>query len=601
MKKIHMICMALLSLTVLSALEISHMEPPNWWAGMQRDTVNILVYGNDFSGWEAEVGSGCAKLLHADVYPNSQFYALTLKIKKAGECPIVFTNSITGEKIEEVFPVYKKSRHSIQSIDASDVVYLLMPDRFADGDEENNIVPGHQDPLRRKHKWGRRGGDLQGVIDHLDYLEELGVTVLWMTPVYENNYINCYHGYTPTNTYAVDPFLGTLDTYKDLVESCHARGIKIIQDHIVNHLSPSHPIAQNPPSPEWINGSIDSHENCNYRIMDITDIYATPEQRAFPTTGWFAGYLADMNMKHPAVVDYWINHAIWWVETLGLDGIREDTYAYSDLEGLSRWAKEIKREYPELFIVGEIMDFDCTRLAYYFNTSQDNYLSSIADFGFSSLIYQLIVEDLPLSEFYRGIANDFIYRDPNMMLTFMDNHDMGRFFSSVNGNVSDYLNAFTLIFGMRGIPQIYYGNEIGMSGGHDPENRNEFPGGFSYTDHNAFEVLGRTLEENLIFDQFKAFTAIRKDHPGLFTATMIHNLQKDVYLVYRYDDKTKTGLLIAYNRSKKYRQVSFRRCVQEKYSHIEKIKAPLSGEINIDLDVGTISLPGKETVMLLLK
>ncbi|MBN2781001.1 MAG: cyclomaltodextrinase N-terminal domain-containing protein [Candidatus Marinimicrobia bacterium] len=601
MKNLHKLVLLALCLKLLPALEITHFEPPNWWADMERDTVSVLVYGDDFTRWQASLKSPAARLIDASAYPERHYFNLTLKIRKSGECPVLFTNPATGEKLTMRFPVLPREAHTVRTIDASDVVYLLMPDRFADGDKGNNHIPGHKDPLRAGHRWGRRGGDLRGVMDHLDYLVELGVTALWMTPVYENDYINCYHGYTPTQTYAVDPHLGTTDTYKELAAACRERGIKLIQDHIVNHIAPTHPIAVNPPSPEWLNGSLTEHENCNYRIMDITDVYGSEEQRSLPVKGWFAGYLADMNMEHPPVVDYWIQHAIWWIETVGLDGIRQDTYAYSDLEGLSRWANELKREYPGLFIVGEIMDFDRTRLAYFFNDRQNNYLSSIADFGFSSMIYQLIVENIAPEEFYREVSNDHIYRDPNMMLTFMDNHDMGRFYSAVGGDLSAYLNAYTLLFGMRGIPQIYYGNEIGMSGGHDPENRREFPGGFDNADHNAFLQSGRTDRENRIFDQFRAFTDLRKHYPSLFTGPMRHALLDEVYCVIRRDEGSGTALFLAYNASGTSREVSLAQVLKGNYVSADTIKSPLNGSALLDLQNRTLVLPAKESLMLILK
>jgi glycosidase len=535
-----------------------------------------------------------------EIYPNTAYCRLTLKIKKAGKGRIIFRNAESGETRECSFPVRERTGERPRKITPADVVYLLMPDRFADGDTANNAIPGHKDPVRRDHRWGRRGGDLQGVMEHLDYLEELGITALWMTPVYENDYINCYHGYTPTDTYGVEPFLGSLQLYGDLVSACRERGIKVIMDHIVNHVAPSHPIAQDPPSPEWINGSIEDHENCNYRIMDITDIYGPAEQCKLPTEGWFAGYLADMNMRHPAVVDYWITHAVWWVESAGVDGIRQDTYAYSDLGGMRRWAKELKREYQELFIVGEIMEFDRTRMAYFFNAGQENHLSSVTDFPFSSLIYQLIAEGLPLEDFYREVANDFIYRDPDMMMTFMDNHDMPRFYSAVGGGLRDYLNAWTLLFSMRGIPQIYYGDEIGMSGDHDPDNRKVFPGGFPDAQRNAFSAGGRTERENRIFGQFKAFTLLRKEHPELFLHPMRHDLRNGVYLVWR-SDGVGNALLTAYNPGGINREVSYSRLESRVRTAYREIKAPLEGAAHIDPGAARIFVPAGETVSWLLR
>ena len=282
-----------------------------------------------------------------------------------------------------------------------------------------------------------------------------------------------------------------------------------------------------------------------------------------------------------------------------LDGIREDTYAYSDLDGLSRWAKELKREYPDLYLVGEIMDFDRVRLSYYFNDGTKNYLSSIADFGFSSEIYQLIVENKPIGEFYRDLANDFIYTDPNMMLTFLDNHDMGRFYSAVLGDNQKYLNALTLLFSMRGIPQLYYGNEIGMLGGHDPENRDEFPGGFGYGNPNAFDEEGRSENENLIYDQIKAFTGIRKEHPAIFNAKMKHDLQNDIYFVSRSDGKY--TMLMAYNPGNKTESAYFGSIVSGKIMKIDWVKGPLKGEAKIKVTDKKIIVPPGEAVMVILK
>ncbi|MEA2077815.1 MAG: alpha-amylase family glycosyl hydrolase [Candidatus Marinimicrobia bacterium] len=601
MKRALIIILLLFAFNAGFALEISHAEPPNWWNDMEHDTLKILVFGDDFTGWQASTKAKNVKLIHKTVYDDPHYYGLTLKVKKAGDLTINFNHPAKDKTVKLLYSIHERQEHKIMNIDGSDVVYLLMPDRFADGDKGNNDIPWHQDPLRPEHQWGRRGGDIQGVIDHLDYLEELGITALWMTPVYENNYINCYHGYTPTNSYKIDPFLGDFEIYHNLIDECHERGIKVIQDHIVNHIAPTHPLAVNPPSSDWINGTTEEHEGCNYRILDITDSYGPEEQREFPVKGWFAGYLTDMNMANPEVVDYFIHHAIWWIETMKLDGIREDTYAYSDINGLNRWAKELKREYPDLFIVGEIMDFDRTRLSYYFSEGRENYLSSIADFGFSSEIYQLIVENKSINEFHREIANDFIYRDPNMMLTFLDNHDMGRFYSAVISDEQRYLNALTLLFGMRGIPQLYYGDEIGMLGGYDPKNRMKFPGGFGYSMNNAFSKEGRTDEENLIFDQIKAFTTIRKKYPAIFTANMIHDLQHDIYLVSRKDPQSGKTLLLAYNSSLKTQEVSFANIIVDQKKDYFNIKLPLRGKMNIDLENKMIVVPGSETIMMILE
>lgn len=601
MRKIQLLVLSVfVYISTLCALDIQRIEPPNWWEGMEKDTLSLLIYGDDFQNWDIVKTSRHIKLISAEAYANQKYYKAVIQVRRSGVAHLEFRHIYSNETKIVDFPIYSRSSWSPMGIDGRDVVYLLMPDRFANGDASNDSIAEHQDPVRPKHRWGRRGGDLRGVMDHVDYLKELGVTALWMTPVYENNYINCYHGYTPTDLYAVEPHFGSMDEYAELVKLCHENGIKIIQDHIVNHIAPNHPIAMDPPNVNWINGTLKNHETCNYRIQDVTDAYAVDEKKRIPVEGWFAGYLADMDLTNPEVVEYWVNHAVWWAETFHLDGIREDTYAYSDLAGLSDWGRAVKREYPDLYLIGEIMEFDRTRLAYFFRDGLENGLDGVTDFGVSSQIYQLILEDLPVQEFYENIANDFIYKDPNKMLVFMDNHDMGRFFSACKENVTDYINAFTLIFSIRGIPQIYYGNEIGMSGGHDPENRKEFPGGFPGHGENAFSAEERTVLQAEIHDAFKNFCHIRSKYPGLFRSSMTHDHNEDIYLLAREDAENHLMLITAYNTSGRPRQISCRGVADNKKLMLKSIlKAPREGDVKVDKKNDLITLPPKGSAMIL--
>jgi glycosidase len=502
------------------------------------------------------------EIIDQKIYSDTSYYKLTIKVIKSGKYSFEFTNGTFFNKNNANFEfiIREKKKRIIPNINAADVVYLLMVDRFSDGNLGNNKIKNHKDPIRIEHKWGRKGGDLDGIINHLDYLVDLGITTLWLTPIYENNYVNCYHGYTPTDLYKVEPHFGNLSTYKELIDKCHEHNIKVIQDHIINHISPSHPLAKNPPNPDWINGTNKNHHNCNYEINDITNYYGIQKKRDYTQSGWFAGYLTDMNLKNPDVVEYFITHAIWWIEKAQLDGIREDTFLYSDRIGSTNFVRGIKKEYPQIFVVGETMEFNREKLSYFFNNNPklNNHLSSVTDFAFSSLIYKLITDEITVQEFYDELSNDFIYRKPNMMLTFMDNHDMGRFFSDVDEDISQYLSAFTLIFGLRGIPQIYYGDEIGMTGTNDPNNRKEFPGGFSYTEHNSFYDSTRTENENIIYDQFKKLINFRKKHPSLFLNKMKHViLDVSVYLAIRENNNQQ--LLIFYNDNENFETINLHR------------------------------------------
>ena len=543
-------------------MEINKVEPPSWWSGMNKDTVQLLIYGDDFTNYYVKNAPSGIEIIDQKIYSDPSYYKLTLKVIKSGKYSFEFTNGTFFNKNNANFEfiVREKKKRIIPNINAADVVYLLMVDRFSDGNLGNNEIKNHKDPIRIEHKWGRKGGDLDGIINHLDYLVDLGITTLWLTPIYENNYVNCYHGYTPTDLYKVDPHFGNLSTYKELIDKCHEHNIKVIQDHIINHMSPSHPLAQNPPNPDWINGTNKNHHNCNYEINDITNYYGIQKKRDYTQSGWFAGYLTDMNLKNPDVVEYFITHAIWWIEKAQLDGIREDTFLYSDRIGSTNFVRGIKKEYPQIFVVGETMEFNREKLSYFFNNNPklNNHLSSVTDFAFSSLIYKLITDEITVQEFYDELSNDFIYRKPNMMLTFMDNHDMGRFFSDVDEDISQYLSAFTLIFGLRGIPQIYYGDEIGMTGAHDPNNRKEFPGGFSYNEHNSFYDSTRTENENIIYNQFKKFINFRKKHPSLFLNKMKHViLDVSVYLAIRENNNQQ--LLIFYNDNKNFETINLHR------------------------------------------
>ncbi len=520
---------------------IHKIEPPNWWEGMKLNEIQLMVYGENLDNVNAafEKGGPSVKKIHQQ--KNNSYLFIDIELPQSlqpKEYLLTFTKG--GNKLEVKYPIMKRepSDNKHQGFDKKDVLYLITPDRFVNGDEKNDNIPGFRDSLNRTHIIGRHGGDLQGIINKLDYLKNLGITAIWCTPLVENNTAISYHGYSATNHYEIDPRFGSNELYKTLVDEAHRRGLKVIFDHVSNHVSIDHPWVNNPPMDDWFNGLVDNHLQIMHDKMSYADLYSDSLTILSLSKGWFAPYLPDLNQSNFYVGNYIVQNTIWWIEFSGIDGLREDTYPYADQKFLSEWAAEIFNEYPDFNIVGEVWTGEPAFLAYYqsgsfFSREFDSNLPSITDFGIRDVLADYASNKANLYKIYETFAKDFIYPNPDKLVVFVDNHDIVRLMYLAEGNLEKVKNVLTMLLTTRGIPQILYGTEIGMVGDEDHGLiRSDFPGGFPGDDRDAFATEGRTDRENEIFNFVREILSLRKNYKALSEGQMLHFPPIDNFYVY---------------------------------------------------------------------
>ena len=440
-----------------------------------------------------------------------------------------------------VYPILKRetSTNFYQGFNQDDAIYLIMPDRFANGDVSNDFVSGYDDNLQNEFSQARHGGDIAGVISKLDYIKDLGFSTIWLTPVVENNTFRSYHGYSATDFYKVDPRFGTFDLYKNFVNEAHNKGLKVIMDHVANHIAIDHAWINNLPTQDWINGSVKNHLQANHHKMVFSDMHADSSTINHVQEGWFVDYMPDLNHKNKFLANYIIQNTIWWVESTGIDGIREDTYPYCDQKFMANWAKAIITEYPTLNIVGEVWTGDPALLSGYQSGNKlrdfDSNLPSLTDFGMRDVLVNFLAGRESIYKFYTTLASDYLYPDVNKLVTFVDNHDVGRAMFYADSDIEKFKIAFHLLFTTRGIPQVFYGTEIGIKENEDHGTlRKNFIGGFPDDERNAFTKIGRTEDENEIFDFFQQMLKLRKEHPALAKGKLIHfPPENGVYLYFK--------------------------------------------------------------------
>ncbi|MBI5470846.1 MAG: cyclomaltodextrinase C-terminal domain-containing protein [Ignavibacteriae bacterium] len=551
---------------------------------MKTNRIQLMVYGENLSDLRATSRSPSLRILKTHT-PSASHAFIDIQIlnsAKPGSHRLQFASRLGTAEI--AFPLLKREANSTrhQGFDQRDVVYLITPDRFANGDTTNDDIADMPDSVNRAEPFARHGGDLQGIANKLDYFRDLGVTALWLNPVVENNTRRAsYHGYAVTDLYSIDARFGSNEQYGTLVSEAHKRGLKVILDHVNNHISIDHPWMQNLPTPDWLNGTPAKHEKPYHSKAEIHDIHSDSVARSRATLGWFSDGMPDLNQRQPFVANYLIQNTIWWIEYSGLDGIREDTYPYVDPTFSARWCSAILNEYPTLNIVAESWIQDPAYLApyqrhNYFPKRSDPQLPALLDFGFFDASMRAFADSGKIESVFDCLAKDFLYADPTNLMTFLDNHDITRIAYRVGGDNKRLKLALMLLLTTRGIPQILYGTEIGMMGGPDHGRlRADFPGGFPGDVVNAFTAQGRTAYENDIFDFTRLLLRIRKEHPVLQTGELLHfRPVKDVYVYFRILKGER--ILIALNHRREHQIVSL-----EQYEHqlpnVVKLREILSG------------------------
>ncbi len=551
-------CIALSASAQIPTFE--RIEPANWWVGMNNPKLQLIVHGNRIADREVSLSYPGVVLdkVHKTENPNYLFLDLNIsKETKAGEFDITFARK--GAKpirVKYALLHREKSENRAQGVTNQDFIYLIMPDRFANGDPSNDVIPGmNETSLNRDSMYLRHGGDLQGIINHLDYLQDLGVTTLWLNPVLENNQPKTsYHGYANTENYKIDRRYGSNALYKELVDKLHERGMKMIKDLVHNHVGTEHWTIKDKPFSDWVH-QWPAFTKTTYKDQVLFDPYAAEVDRKQMTDGWFDRHMPDMNQESEFVKNYFTQSHIWWIEYSGLDGFRLDTYAYNNAAYMAEWAKAITAEYPRFTFFGETWVHGLPNQAYFtegetVNQTFDSGLQSVTDFqalwGITEAINGKFGWNEGVNKLYTTIASDFIYQDPTRLVVFLDNHDLGRFYSIVGEDLKKYKSALTWLLTTRGIPQIYYGGEILMTGFTNPDGlvRLDFKGGWAGDLQNKFAASGRTEQENESFNYIKKLANYRKNSTALQTGGLMQYVPENgVYVYFRFNSE-KTVMVI---------------------------------------------------------
>ena len=571
-----MILAALFSIGVIAEEEdkIKRIEPLFWWVGMENPELQVMVYGDDIAELQPTIdypGVQLKRTIHVE-NPNYLFLDLYIHNQaQPGTFDIRFQRN--GQTVKR-HPYELRARNQKpddhQGFNNSDVIYLVTPDRFANGNPNNDEVPSLIEGKNREFKGGRHGGDIQGIINHLDYIDRMGYTALWLNPVLENDMADhSYHGYATTDYYQVDARMGSNELYKKLSHQAKERGIKLIMDMIPNHCGSNHWWMEDPPSDNWVHYQ-DSFQITNHRRTTVRDPHAAKADHKKFTHGWFVSAMPDMNQDNPLMANYLIQNSIWWVEYADLSGIRVDTYPYSGKKFMARWTCRMMEEYPNLNIVGEEWSLNPAVVAYWQQGKEnpDGYTSclpSLMDFPLHNGLISALNEEEGWNsgwiKAYEALSNDFQYADPDNLVIFPDNHDMSRFFTQVGEDYGLYKLGISYVLTMRGIPQIFYGTEILMANpGTDAHGiiRSDFPGGWPGDQTNAFTGKGLSPQKKAAQDFMKKLLNWRKQKEVIHTGRLMHFAPENgVYVYFRYNDNNK--VMVVLNKSKKSRQLDLSR------------------------------------------
>ncbi|WP_407430302.1 glycoside hydrolase family 13 protein [Arcticibacter sp.] len=590
--------------------DLERIEPSFWWVGMNNPKLQLVVHGKGIASREVKLNHTGVTLsqVHKVESPNYLFLDLLVA---ADAKPGKFNIEFQGKNQKKLSYTYElkerdKSSNRILGVTNKDFIYLIMPDRFANGDKRNDVIKGMQETtLNRDSMYYRHGGDIQGIINNLDYLEDLGVTALWLNPVLENDQPKTsYHGYANTENYKIDPRFGDNALYKKLVDESHARGMKVIKDLVHNHFGSQHWILKDMPSKDWVHNWPEFTKS-SFKDQVLFDPYASEADRKIMTDGWFDGHMPDLNQNNELVKNYLTQSHIWWIEYAGLDGFRLDTYAYNDPEFMAEWAKLIKAEYPRFTFFAETWVHGIPNQTFFtqgntINRGFDTELPGVTDFqtlwGINETLNGKFGWNEGVNKLYTTIASDFMYQDATRNVVFLDNHDLSRFYSVVGEDFDDFKSGIAWLLTTRGIPQLYYGTEILMKNFSNPDGlvREDFKGGWAGDKENKFTAQGRTQKENEAFGFVRTLANYRKNNEVLQTGKLMQYVPENgIYVYFRYNaDKT---VMIIMNTNDTASDLSLKRFYERLDGFTQAVNIISSQKIN---SLQTINVPAKTTWVL---
>ena len=543
--------------------------PPNWWTGMKNRNLQLLVHFPKVGKDRVSLNYSGVLLKKVNRVENNNYLFLDLEILPSahpGILKLSFYNPagvLTSRDYELQRLDPKDGSKRIVGVRSSDFIYLLMPDRFADGDSTNDVIPWTRDHVSKLDSLAsRQGGDIQGVIDHLDYLKNLGVTTLWLTPVlFNDEFKYSYHGYAATDNYLVDPRLGTNKKYHEMVQQAHKKNLKVIQDIVLNHVGEQNWFVQDLPMKDWLN-QWPQYTNTSYSTAALMDPHGADTDRKLMSNGWFTQLMPDLNQRNPFVANFLIENTIWWTEFAGIDGFRIDTWPYCDLDFLNRWVSTLRGQFPRLTLFGEVWANSVASQAFFtrnnFNIPYRSKLPGVTDFQMNFAIHDALNQpfsgDHGVSRLYLTLSQDFLYKNPMNNVIFLDNHDMTRIFSTYGSDIRKFKSGFAWLLTERGIPQMYYGDEILMKGIDNPDKnvRARFPGGWPHDPDNKFLASGRTSKENDAFNYIRTLAHFRLHNSALKTGEMMQFMpQGGIYVYFRYDKQSTVMIVMNSNNTDK--------------------------------------------------
>lgn len=612
-RKIYCLILALLLISVSTfAMKVDQVHPAFWWAGMKNTSLQVMIHGEDLAGSVVSLSTDKVKVSEVVSLENPNYLVLYLDI--TGAQPENFTITLKkGKKTQKIAYELKVRNQKLkaQGFNSSDVLYLIMPDRFANGNPQNDVVKGMRyQEVDRTDPNARHGGDIQGITKNLDYIADLGITAIWLNPVQENDMTGgSYHGYAITDYYSVDKRFGTNEEFVDMVDKSHSKGLKVVMDMIFNHCGSDHIFFTDKPSHDWFNFQ-DNFTQTSYKTVPQYDPYASDYDMKLAVDGWFVEVMPDLNQRNRHVAKYLTQNSIWWIEYAGIDGIRQDTHPYADFDFMSQWCLDVRREYPTFSIVGETWLTTNVGISYWQENSKLSYpknshLPVVMDFPLNFIFNSAFDEETGawgkgLSKFYEYFAEDIVYANPNNLLTFLDNHDTSRFYQNKEQtkDFNRYKQALALMLTTRGIPELYYGTEILMFGDKSEGDgllRKDFPGGWNGDKINAFSSSDRTDAENRVFDYTKKLLNWRKDNKVISEGSFKQFSPSDQIYVYQrtYEGKSILVILNGSTEKKTFSLTPYSEVINTSKSG----KDVISGK-TFALDQQEMTLDGKDVVIL---